>query len=194
MNITFITEKEPYNALGTPFKNSLKALLHSEAINLTTYEIAQDDLHHCIGCFNCWVKTPGVCILKDMGNTIVTSIINSDLVIWLTPLTYGGYSAALKKVVDRQLPLLLPFFKLINGEMHHSKRYKKYPVVIYIGYSETLTQKEVELFNKLALANQTNFHAKNLHTYTYKNLAEGDETLASLTHTLKTMKGVALHD
>ena len=24
-----------------------------------------DSIHHCIGCFGCWIKTPAVCIIRD---------------------------------------------------------------------------------------------------------------------------------
>ena len=67
-------------------------------------------LAHCIGCFGCWVKTPGVCVHPDPGREIAQTIMQSEEVILFTPVTYGGYSPTLKIIVDRFIPLILPFF------------------------------------------------------------------------------------
>ena len=77
------------------------------------------DINPCAGCFGCWVRTPGICIINDEGRDIAGTIIQSDLVIYLTPVTFGGYSSHLKKVLDRSIALILPFFKKIDGEVHH---------------------------------------------------------------------------
>ena len=40
-----------------------------ENIHVITNE--SDRIKHCIGCFGCWVKTPGICVIKDaviLGN------------------------------------------------------------------------------------------------------------------------------
>ena len=34
-----------------------------ENIHVITNE--SDRIKHCIGCFGCWVKTPGICVIKD---------------------------------------------------------------------------------------------------------------------------------
>lgn len=114
---------------------------------------------YCVGCFNCWVKTPGECRFKDDGAKIARSFIQSDLTIFLTPVTFGGYSSMLKKGLDRIICVISPFFMKINGEVHHQKRYDKYPNVLGIGVlpqPDTLCE---QIFTTLIGRNSINMHA-----------------------------------
>ena len=45
-----------------------------------------------------------------------------DLVIYLTPVTFGGYSSELKRMVDHQIQNISPFFTSVQGEIHHQRR------------------------------------------------------------------------
>ncbi|MCK5309215.1 MAG: flavodoxin family protein, partial [Thermoplasmata archaeon] len=87
----------------------------------------------CLGCFGCWIKTPGICVINDDGRIIPEKIVQSDLMVFLTSITFGGYSSELKKALDRAIPMLLPFFRKVNGETHHVMRYEKYPKLLVIG-------------------------------------------------------------
>ena len=49
---------------------------------------------HCTGCFGCRNKTPGMRVMKDDSATIAKAFVNSNLLIFLTPLTFGGYFRA----------------------------------------------------------------------------------------------------
>lgn len=88
----------------------------------------------CIGCFGCWVKTPGECVLKDRCSVIPGYISKSSEVIIITPLLYGGYSSKVKAVLDRSIGYILPYFRIVHGEMHHQMRYDnpfKFSVYFY---------------------------------------------------------------
>lgn len=128
------------------------------------YEVESILLHEkkigeCIGCFGCWVKSPGVCVIDDYGRILTETIINRDIVIYLTPVVYGGYSSELKKALDRIIPLLLPFFKKINGEVHHKERYKSYPDVIVLGIMLHEDNEMEEIFNSLIKRNGLNWYS-----------------------------------
>ncbi|MCI5211843.1 MAG: flavodoxin family protein, partial [Candidatus Electrothrix sp. ATG2] len=82
-------------------------------------------INHCIGCFNCWLKTPGRCIHHDAGVDILRAIQDCTSLFFFSPIVFGGYSSELKKIVDRFLPMSLPFFKKAHGETHHLLRYPK---------------------------------------------------------------------
>lgn len=88
----------------------------------------------CIGCFGCWVKTPGACVLpEDAGSAYYKALAGSDRLVTVSRITWGGLSAAVKSYTDRMLPLLHPDFRIRNGEMHHRLRYGKMPEFMTVG-------------------------------------------------------------
>lgn len=95
-----------------------------------TYEI--DLLQHtpkdCIGCWNCWMKTPGRCAHSDL-NTFYKEYIAADKVIILTKASRGFVSSRLKTLLDRLIPLYLPYVVVDSGESRHLPRYDKYPAI-----------------------------------------------------------------
>ncbi|TXT59479.1 MAG: Multimeric flavodoxin WrbA [Promethearchaeota archaeon] len=110
----------------------------------------------CLGCFECWVKTPGICKINDYGQKLAELMVQSDLVIHLTPITFGGYSSKLKAVIDRSIPIILPFFRKHKGEIHHKQRYKNRACLIVIGYQENGVYHNEETFKKLIYRNSLN--------------------------------------
>jgi multimeric flavodoxin WrbA len=77
----------------------------------------------CTGCFDCWLKTPGQCRLRDQGSLLVAAAAHSDLVIFAAPMRMGFTCARLKRATDRLLPTLLPYVVVVRGECHHQHRY-----------------------------------------------------------------------
>jgi len=121
--------------------------------------VAGGAVRHCAGCFGCWVQTPGVCLIDDAARDIARAVIQSDLVIYLTPVTFGGYSSELKKVLDRLICLILPFFTQIDGEVHHQPRYERYPRLLGLGLLPRPDDEAAEVFSRLVARNAINLHA-----------------------------------
>jgi multimeric flavodoxin WrbA len=96
----------------------------------------------CTGCFTCWVKTPGICSIKDDGIEIARKFIASDQVIMASPLIMGFVSALLKNAFDRNIPLVHPHLEDVGGEVHHKKRYDKYPTISFLLQKEPFTDNE----------------------------------------------------
>jgi multimeric flavodoxin WrbA len=86
------------------------------------------DLRPCVGCFGCWVKTPGECRTADGSHEVCRAFVASDLVIFASPLVMGFTSALLKNAQDKLIPVLHPHPTLYRGEMHHVSRYDSYPL------------------------------------------------------------------
>jgi hypothetical protein len=123
--------------------------------------LAEVDIAPCLGCFGCWVKTPGVCVIDDAGRDVARRMIRSDLLIFLTPLTFGGYSSQLKKAIDRLIPNILPHFRLVRGEVHHVRRYPQAPRLLGLGViaNGPVDPDEEELFETVVRRNAINLHA-----------------------------------
>lgn len=133
-------------------------ILYKEGYEVESILLYEKKIAECTGCFGCWVKTPGICVIDDYGRTLAESIINSELVLWLTPVVYGGYSSELKKALDRIIPLLLPFFKKVKGEVHHRERYERYPRVVVLGVMSEKDDEMKEIFNSLIKRNSLNWY------------------------------------
>ena len=85
--------------------------------------IAQMDINPCLGCFSCWKTTPGQCCIHDDMRAVLEKLLWADLTIWSFPLYYFSLPGKLKTVIDRQLPLSLPFMKSHVEGGGHPARY-----------------------------------------------------------------------
>lgn len=113
----------------------------------------------CIGCFKCWDTNPGMCFQTDQGNEISEKVIHSDLLVFFSPLTWGGYSSELKKAIERMLGLLHPYFIRIGDSYRHKKRYGKYPSVLGIAVAQGGKDEESEeIFKHLIERHSLNWH------------------------------------
>lgn len=111
----------------------------------------------CTGCFGCWTRTPGECVFEDASRDIVRSYVASDVVVYATPVTFGGYSSLLKTAIDRiMLPVLDPRFTVVGGEVHHCLRYRRYPRMIGLGTLPSPDPEAGRLFATLVARNGIN--------------------------------------
>jgi ferredoxin len=124
-----------------------------------TIVIPEMDISPCMGCFQCWVRTPGICVINDAGRSVAEAWMRSDVVVLVTPVTFGGYSADLKRAVDRTIPILSPYFMKIRGEVHHKPRYEKYPALVGIGVLPSRDDESAALFSRIIERHATNAHS-----------------------------------
>ena len=95
-------------------------------------------------------------------------VIQSDMVFLLTPVAFGMYSSGIKRALDRfPCPILLPFFKNINGEIHHAKRYDKYPALIAVGVLPNPDEESENTFKTLVVRNGINLHTTAISSIIY---------------------------
>ena len=64
--------------------------------------ISKLEIKGCVGCLNCWKRTPGQCIHKDEMSTWIDKIVTADIMIWSFPLYYYSLPGKLKMFLDRQ--------------------------------------------------------------------------------------------
>ena len=57
-------------------------------------------IRHCVGCFGCWIKTPGKCVLKDGYDNLGELLSKSEKLTIISRCFYGCYSPFVKNVLD----------------------------------------------------------------------------------------------
>lgn len=150
---------EPDDLLLKEITEFLSKALGEENWEKDILELGEMEIAGCMGCFRCWIETPGICAIDDISRKIARKMISSDLLIYLTPIVFGGYSYHLKKAVDRLISVVLPFFVKVDGEIHHAKRYDRYPSFTGIGIIDSQNESEERTFRELVARNAINMHA-----------------------------------
>ena len=131
--------------------------LAAQLKTLRSFHLAGYDIGHCMGEFDCFVKTPGRCRIHDEGQEIERAVHDAELVVLVTPLHFGGYSAHLKKAVDRLLPLISPFFRKAGDMTHHALRYVHCARWAALALDDTSSPERAQLFRAFAETNALNF-------------------------------------
>lgn len=85
--------------------------------------VNQLNIKPCLGCFSCWNKTPGKCCISDDMTSVIEGILWADVIIWSFPLYYFSVPGPLKNLMDRQLPMSLPFMSEDTEFGGHPSRY-----------------------------------------------------------------------
>ncbi|MGL5978814.1 MAG: NAD(P)H-dependent oxidoreductase [Erysipelotrichaceae bacterium] len=134
--------------------------------NTIVYELDQLDIHRCIGCYSCWVKTPGQCIFRDAANKITADIAACEHVVIISRILYGGYAPLMKKMVERLLPCQQAFLRIHHGEFHHVQRDVKDKYALILGYD---AKGQHELLEALLDRNQYNM---SYHGYKVKTIED----------------------
>lgn len=117
--------------------------------------IAEAKIANCVGCFGCWTKTPGKCVIRDDAVNVYPLIAKSDEVVYVSKVKFGGYDTPMKTMLERAIPVQQAFIRLVNGETHHVQRAVVPKRATIVGYG-ALSDREKDLFCKLVDRNAHN--------------------------------------
>ena len=137
------TEKKSMKILiitGSPRKNGNSNFLVDNFIKgaqekghqIFRFDSAFKKVHTCIACNKCGMN--GDCIFNDDFNYVRENLVDSDMVVFATPMYYFGISAQIKTVIDR--------FYAINGKIHIPKK-----TALIMTYADT-EEKEAQPIKK----------------------------------------------
>jgi multimeric flavodoxin WrbA len=90
-----------------------------------SHNIVDLDIKGCIGCFKCWVETPGKCIYRDDMDWIIPKFLDADVIYLGTPIYNYNITHYLQKMTERMLPTSLPYMEEREGSTRHPERYER---------------------------------------------------------------------
>jgi len=146
--------------MATAVEAALVSQLSARGYAVACHDLTSLTIPDCKGDFGCWTATPGICVQPGPHCDVARDLIRSDLVVWLTPVTFGGYSSALKRLLDHCVPLITPWFTTVQSETHHEPRYERFPDVLAIGLAEQKEPESIRVFERLVRRNALNMHTR----------------------------------
>lgn len=124
--ISGITNNPKYQLFEEEIEN---CVVNNKDYDIDYFRLRDMNINYCTGCWNCWVKTPGKCAIKDDHEQILSRLPNSDKILYISPIIMGYESALLKTFKDRIIPTAHPYIKVYKGEQHHHQRYEHMPEI-----------------------------------------------------------------
>lgn len=130
-----------------------------------------DCKNNCIGCFSCWIKQPKKCAINDNYSNVVEFLKDSEELMLISKCRYGCYSNEVKRVLERCIGYVLPYFTIRNSEMHHKSRYDKKLKLVSYFYGD-IDEEDKKSADILVKANAVNLNASEYQVKYFKNIKE----------------------
>jgi multimeric flavodoxin WrbA len=102
-------------AILTPFLDGMR----EAGATVETFYTRKLKIRPCSGEFNCWFKTPGKCAFDDDMRMLLPKVAAADIMVYSTPLYADGVTGPMKNLMDRQIPMGVPFLEFRDGRCRH---------------------------------------------------------------------------
>ena len=117
-----------------------------EVVNTSGMKIA-----HCMGCNQCWLKTPGVCAIKDDYESIIKKLVDAENLWLVSDTCFGFVDWRGKRVMDRIVPMLNMYIEFRDGSERHELRY--HPLNFGLLYKGEADQEFLEEWSRRVASN-----------------------------------------
>jgi multimeric flavodoxin WrbA len=118
------------------------------------------DIKDCTGCTMCWVQTPGECVFEDDTPLLHRAFVHADVWVCASPIIMGHISSLLKRSHDKVLPLVVPYFKVYGGEMHHPLRHDRSPDLAVIADRNGADDEDLRIVERSYRRFSVNIHSR----------------------------------
>lgn len=154
------------------YEQNFEKIIEENSIHEIIYfKLRELNINYCTGCWDCWVKTPGLCAIKDDQEKILKYLPHVDHLIFLSPIILGYESSLIKVFKDRFIPTAHPYIQIYQGEQHHYPRYEHLPKLSFIGIEDELTiQEDIDLIKQTYERVSLNFNSVLYKFYTSKDI------------------------
>lgn len=97
--------------------------IQDEGADTDVIYLKDKTVRHCLGCFSCWIKTPGVCVHKDDMSEILEQVKKTEMMVYAMPLYVYSVPGLFKDFMDRLIPLAQPYIDKRGDHFLHPPRY-----------------------------------------------------------------------
>ena len=114
---------------GSPKKKSdtfrlteafLRGMNRTKEHDVQVVNVIDKQIAPCRGCFGCWQKQDGHCVIEDDQNEILDIYRTADVIIWSFPLYCYAMPSHLKALLDRTIPLVkMKMVQEADGTVRH---------------------------------------------------------------------------
>lgn len=145
----------------------IKALFANKNEEIEIVNTADLKIMHCMGCNNCWLKTPGICSIKDDYEIILKKLVGAKNFWVVADTKFGFIDYRGKQVLDRVVPMLNMYIEIRDGWERHQLRYHAINFgVIYKGNGNR------ELLEEWSMRVARNMAGRSLGVISLDNAAE----------------------
>ena len=139
--------------------------------------ISNLNIKKCLGCFQCWIKTPSKCIIKDDAIGVYTNIAKAKNIMYISKIIFGSYDTKFKTMLERSIPTQQAFIRLYKNETHHIQRNVNPKNAIIIVYSDKTKISEDE---KIVFKNLVKRNSYNMNFISYKIIFTNKNSLNNI--------------
>lgn len=124
-------------------------------------DLSKMDPEDCIGCWSCWLKTPGKCINNDL-NEFYAKYLEADKIVIFSDIKKGFVSGKIKTIIDRLIPHFLPYIEVLADGCNHEARYEKYPDIEFYFNGEFYSNDGRQILEDYIKRTFTQYRSKNI--------------------------------
>lgn len=145
-------------------------------LNSVVVDLNNITYHRCTGGHECFKKN-GECYFNDDMKLISRWINHCQLIIFVTKVKYGSFDIPFKKMLERMIVNIEPFYSVVEGESCHLSLSQLNKRLLVIGYGD-IDEEEKDIFKNLIEDSAVGSIYSSINTYFCKE-EELEETLCT---------------
>lgn len=96
-------------------------------------------------------------MIRDDATKVYPCIAESDTLLYVSHIRYGGYDTVFKTMLERAIPVQQAFIRIYRGETHHVQRAVRPKNATILAYGD-LAEEEKDIFRQLVARNASNMN------------------------------------
>ena len=165
-NLHATLEQNGFSDAGADTKKEQKNKKGNDVYEIV--EAGESRISPCIGCNYCWLKTPGICSIRDDYEEILKKMVHADQLWVISGTALGFLDHKGKNIYDRILPLATMYLHFKGKQMRHYRRYKQ-KMDFGLIYSGEAEKAYLERWNGRAALN---FESRSLGVFSKEEIKE----------------------